>query len=270
MTNPACRATDAARRDRSAHVRIPKARSQHLDRDAVILQAQSAYVAVLTRRRNGWHRRTVARYDSDGALFATVAAAQQAAEPLRKQGTVFHVREVPALVLKSIAGALVLVDFRSSNSFAQYRPFVSTTNQEVRGLGAAQPYRVGMTMQDVLHNFVDRADHWEYPPLRRTALVAGHLPLWTALHAVRHNKRLKTYSSQVGSGRGLAWSVSPAGRSWNGTHGVVRQVHELLSAVPGYVEALEEAMRLQQNLRPAPSSELHVQALGSTRRRRAH
>lgn len=261
VASPAGPATDASPRDRSAHVRIPKARSERLDGDAVILQAESAHVAVLTRRRNGWHSTTVARYDSDDALFTTVAAAQRAAQPLRKQGTVFHVREVPALVLKSVAKALVLVDFHSTNSFMQYRPFVSTADQEIYGLRVAQPYGVGMTMQDVLHNFSDRANHWEYPRPTSDSLVAGRLPLWTALHVVRHNKRLKTYSSHVASCGDLAWSESPSGRSWKGTHGVVRQVHEILMAVPGYVEALEEAMRLEQDLRPAPSPAERVEAL---------
>jgi hypothetical protein len=254
---PAGRPSTGARSDsRRRDVRIPPAVVHEISaKDSAILQVESACVAILSRRRNGWHSTPVLRYHSDNAMFTDVSTAQQAAEPLRTQGTVFHVREVPALVFRSASEALVLLDFHTADSFFSYRPFAAAPVDVKVDSESAPPLFVGITMRDVMLNFADRTYHWESPRPSPHSLLAGRVSHFTPLQVVSHNKRLKLYSSHVAAaGRRLAWWDAPAGRSWRSTHGIARSVQAGLAEMPGYQGALDEAMRLEQDLAAHPWS----------------
>lgn len=215
--------------------------------DALVVQVETARVALLIAGRNAWHSTWVSRYRTTSAMFGDVKAAKRAAEPLRKQGTQFSVREVPALVLRSWASTLVLLDFHTENCFASYRPYGTASTDFWRGLYQSptpDPWRAGMSLKQAVDNFRDRSAYWEhYPQPSHHSLLVGAVSEPRELNRSSHQKKLAGFrSSPQGVGWPLAWSAMSVRYSWRGTYALAKQLSASLSQIEGYDAALEHAL----------------------------
>ncbi len=175
-------------------------------------------------------------------------------------------RENPALVLRSATTALVLVDVERRNPFSTYRPFAPGSPPEAASDSIA-PYCIGMRQKEVVANFTDYLWHWKYLWPALDSLLVGQVAHTTALQLVCKSRRLKNYESYVSNGW-LCWNETAAGRSWKGTHGLADELQGMFADVPGYCEALHEAMGLENSLpsRPWPA-DAALAAVYAARRR---
>lgn len=244
---------------------IPLPTDDRLDaRDTIVLEAESACVAVLTTRRLGLESKPVRAKPGDSGIFTSTTEAQTAAEALRKQGTYFYVRELPALVLRSATTALVLVDAERRNPFSNYRPFAPVPTAEAT---YAPPFAIGMTQAEVVASFIDCLRHWDYPRPSFDWLLVGQVAHTAGLQLVSKSRRLKNYESYV-SQKWLCWNETAAGRSWKGTHSLAAEVQGMFADAPGYGEALDEVKRAEDSLplRPGPADH-SLPAVYAVRRR---
>jgi hypothetical protein len=96
-------------------------------------------VSLLVEGRNAWHSTWSRRYDIKAAMFSDHASACQEAETRRKQGSVFYVFDVPALLLFGLYTSCVVTDFHETNSFRGFLGFRKPTHHPVFGWRGIAP-----------------------------------------------------------------------------------------------------------------------------------
>ena len=62
--------------------------------------------------RNAWHSTWITRY-TEGCMHGDLQGAKDTAERQRKQGSVFYIAELQALIIKSAAGVLAVTEINS-------------------------------------------------------------------------------------------------------------------------------------------------------------
>jgi hypothetical protein len=79
--------------------------------------------------RNAWHSTWITRY-TENCLHASLEQAKEHVEKKRTQGTVFSIKELPAIIFRSTNGCLVVTQINSLNPLAGYSPNATTPNVE--------------------------------------------------------------------------------------------------------------------------------------------
>ncbi|MFL0411132.1 hypothetical protein ACH0AH_08145 [Microbacterium paludicola] len=72
---------------------------------------------LVVRKRNAWHSTTSNQYRSESALFASLSAAESAAEMWRGRGSRFVIEEQPAIAVLSPYGAVITADVNAPKPF---------------------------------------------------------------------------------------------------------------------------------------------------------
>lgn len=75
----------------------------------------------LSSARNAWHSTWISRY-KEGCMHIDLADAKRSASLQRKQGTVFTIRELPALCFHSNEGLLVITEINNKSPLSEYSP----------------------------------------------------------------------------------------------------------------------------------------------------
>lgn len=71
--------------------------------------------------RNAWHSTWITRY-TEGCMHGDLQGAKDTAERQRKQGSVFYIAELQALIIKSAAGVLAVTEINSGRPLSGYAP----------------------------------------------------------------------------------------------------------------------------------------------------
>lgn len=79
--------------------------------------------------RNAWHSTWITRY-TENCLHVSLELAKKHAETKRTQGTVFSIKELPAIIFRSSSGCLAVTQINSFNPLAGYSLNAITPNVE--------------------------------------------------------------------------------------------------------------------------------------------
>lgn len=192
---------------------------------STVTAVRAGRAVVLSSGRNAWHSTWVNQYRLASSFFSDVYEAQRAAEPLRKQGTTFRVREVPVLVVSGMGCSVVLMDWQRPNSFAGWTPF--DREQLARHARAfpghlhvepLPPLSADMSISEFVNCF-EHDYYWREHPGYDSAFVAT-APTAAAIAPQNPGTPLRAWRSVAnGTLRNLSWHASTVHRySWGGTH----------------------------------------------------
>lgn len=84
----------------------------------LILPARIFYVY---QGRNAWHSTWTTTY-SEGCMHRTLQSAKDFAEKKRVQGTVFNIREMPAIIFRSSVGDIIITQINTKTPLSLYSP----------------------------------------------------------------------------------------------------------------------------------------------------
>lgn len=124
--------------------------------------------------RNAWHSTWVQRY-TPGCMHTSLQSARQYAEARRVQGTVFNIKELPALLFRSPHGCLVVTQINSHDPLATYAAMavhddVGPGQRKIDG--ALDCYMVpDAPMQGVLLSFEPGSRFWHRAPAPRDSVI---------------------------------------------------------------------------------------------------
>ena len=114
--------------------------------------------------RNAWHSTWVQRY-SDGCMHTTLQSAKDYCEGRRKPGSVFYIREVPALWLTIHLGTYVLIQIGEKNPFGNYGATCPPegTNGSTHTV-SPNLFKRGGLVALAIGSFVHYSRHWRKMP----------------------------------------------------------------------------------------------------------
>jgi hypothetical protein len=183
--------------------------------DSEVESISAVFIYYVFTGRNAWHSTWVTQY-SEGCMHTNLESAKQYAEKRRTQGTVFHIKELPALLFNSKCGCLAVTQINSHNPLSSYSPNATTLNV---GLGvkkidgALENYICKHApMLGVALSFAHGSRFWlmQPPPKNSVITVAtsGTADIFSELP--EHNLSIKTSFSHGGNYR-LGWSEKESG-----------------------------------------------------------
>lgn len=149
--------------------------------ESVVTSINSVVLYYLTTGRNAWHSTWVLRYQ-DRCMHYSLESAKASAERLRVQGTVFTIKQLPAICFGSDQGCLVASQINTDNPLQHYSAdavCVETPAHTKKIKGARDNYfELGAPMEGVALSFEFGSRFWRVrPPLRHSVfLVATNEP----------------------------------------------------------------------------------------------
>lgn len=139
-----------------------------------VQDVSAAIIYYLSNGRNAWHSTWISQY-LEGCMHTDLESAQRNAEHLRKQGSVFYIAELPALVFRSKSGMLVVTEINSNSPFSGYSvTAVSTHTADGRKKikGALDCYVTpGAPMLGAALSFEYSSRFWTEQPPKENAVV---------------------------------------------------------------------------------------------------
>lgn len=150
-------------------LRIEDASLNKAHRSDAILAIRASVIYFLGRGRNAWHNTWSMSY-YPWSFHLNVTSAEKAAEHLRKQGSVFYVREVPAFVLETEALRYYVTELNSQDPLAQYRRSLEVDHIGVPTItphGVLCPIAKGHPIGRALDSFSTCSRHWIQDSVKR-------------------------------------------------------------------------------------------------------
>ena len=172
-------------------------------REAQLAGMQAVRLFHLWDGRNAWHS-TWNEHGIDD-IFLSMSDAKKSAERRRRQGSVFFIREHPALLFRGTSASLVVTDLRSYSPLRGYSWKALRTLDE--GTSLAQ-VRLGAALLDVARSFDYHSPFWRY----RSYHLADRFVLdQPPIDCAPLRRRLKVWKSMSwGGGYSLAWLPTSA------------------------------------------------------------
>lgn len=160
--------------------------------------------------RNAWHSTWITRY-AEGCMHPTLELAKRYAEKRRTQGTVFHIKELPAIIFRSKSGCLIVTQINCKNPLSNYSPNATAINVrsgQKKIEGALDNYICkNASIYGVALSFVCGSRFWLTQPSEKNSIitVATSEPSIT-LPALTENKLVTRTSFSFGKKYLLGWS----------------------------------------------------------------
>lgn len=124
--------------------------------------------------RNAWHSTWITRY-TEGCMHSDLESAKNTAERQRTQGSVFYIAELPALVFRSAAGAIVVSEINSGSPLSGYsadaiQDDVPDGSKKIKGARDRYIAR-GVPMLGAALSFDRMSRFWKQRPPWRNAVI---------------------------------------------------------------------------------------------------
>jgi len=194
-------------------VKIPElrwpAREEEYD-DDLLLDIEVGVIAFLYRGRNAWHSTWVQNWFREARLYRDIYGARFGAESLRKQGSVFYVREVPALLLRGSRESVVVCDINASAPFSEFDGVgcVPVDTAEGRWIDGIYP---GVSLRDATRAFDPASGKWRGAQKAEGSVALGLVSADSSLPSREEELRsVKSYPQ--GTGYLLGWTTDHARR----------------------------------------------------------
>lgn len=128
--------------------------------------------------RNAWHSTWIARY-YPGCMHTSLNSAKSYAETKRVQGTTFKISELPALIISSNIGSVVVTQINSKTPLAGYsRTAVRLTHHSQKLMnGHLNDYLcIGAPIYGAILSFESDSRFWKTPPPSYNSLIITETP----------------------------------------------------------------------------------------------
>jgi hypothetical protein len=123
--------------------------------------------------RNAWHSTWVKKY-VHFCMSLTFDKAKARAEELRKQGSVFYIRELPALLLRGQEYWLAVTQINCDTPLQGYCPRLGEGNPSADRL--ARRLTFGVSFEDAAASFKSGSPYWQVAPPRDNSVVVVFYP----------------------------------------------------------------------------------------------
>lgn len=123
--------------------------------------------------RNAWHSTWISRY-SPGCMHTTLKSAKSYAETQRVQGTTFNISELPALLIASSIGSVVVTQINSKNPLSGYSRHAVRATHHSNALmeGHLDDYLcIGAPIYGAILSFALDSRFWKQPPPHSNSLI---------------------------------------------------------------------------------------------------
>lgn len=187
--------------------------ANHPDADDVLMSVEGCTVSVLVRGRNAWHSTWVRHWFRNSHFYADHRSAQLGAEPLRERGSVFYVRDRPAIVLRGTSSRIMVFDGFDREPF---KHFTGITEELVSTPFGSYYQGVfpGSTLREAVDAFRPGSRWWAQGHRTENDVQFASLSSGTALTCLRARDLQATVSYPQGAGYCLGWSAEdPAART---------------------------------------------------------
>jgi hypothetical protein len=182
---------------------------------APLLTVTAVQAYVLIRGRNAWNSTWVQNYMGTGAVYLTLVEAKKAAEAQRVQGSVFYIRQIPAMALNSTEGSVLLVEFHSDNSFGKW----DTKN-------GADELVIGTPLSQVI-TALGRGGLWKTPVPSKHSFITVKTG-WDTLETVPPRGSFTRWTSQSqGPNYYLKWNEYSGRYSRGGINAIIRTFNSI-------------------------------------------
>lgn len=176
--------------------------SQPILEDTVVKKGIRKIYYVLNGR-NAWHSTWVGQY-FNGCMHTNLWSARMRAEDLRNSGSVFYIRELPALVVEGKKQVLVVTQINTDDVLRGYTP---TPNRPVLEIHPRINYlHPGANMHRLILTLSPYSNFWHESPLPRTPVMI--LTSQKKLRDFEKYDRLKVierHSNSIGTNYFLQW-----------------------------------------------------------------
>ncbi|MDE2384192.1 MAG: hypothetical protein KGO53_06195 [Alphaproteobacteria bacterium] len=180
--------------------------------NAKLQSVKAVQLYYLHHGRNAWHSTWVQQY-SDGCLHCDLSSAKGLAERSRTQGSVFYIRQTPALLFKCQVGDLLVTQINTTQPLSGYSPNALTrlapTSTAING--AMDCYIAeGAPIIGVAKSFHPSSRFWiTPPPLNNSILIVATSDAGAQYDDVNKNRKKNMQSFSNGRNVPLGWSQIP-------------------------------------------------------------
>lgn len=163
----------------------------------------------VTTGRNAWHSTWVQQY-SNGCMHSSLQSAKNYAEKRRTQGTVFTIKEQPALQICTENGQIIVTQINTTRPLSDYSPDAVRARpaQGAKLIDKASDnyLTAGASALGVALSFDCASRFWRKPPPRRNSvIVVASEDAALELDALRPRKLRAWTSLSNGGGYLLGW-----------------------------------------------------------------
>lgn len=124
--------------------------------------------------RNAWHSTWTTSY-SEGCMHGTLQSAKDFAEKKRIQGTVFNIREMPAIVFRSSVGDVVVTQINTNVPLSLYSPDALDNAGFITDITPALPMKnyiyLGAPISEAAKSFSWHSQFWHSKPPASNSVV---------------------------------------------------------------------------------------------------
>lgn len=188
--------------------------ANHPDADDVLLDIKGCTVSVLVRGRNAWHSTWVRHWFRNSHFYSDHRSAQLGAESLRERGSVFYVRDRPAILLDGTSSRIVVFDGFDHEPFKHFTGITEDLVSTPVG-GYYQGVFPSTTLREAVDAFRPGSHWWAQGHRTDNDVQFASVPDGTPLVGLRAKDLRATTSYPQGSGYHLAWSTDAQGAEAN-------------------------------------------------------
>jgi hypothetical protein len=159
--------------------------------------------------RNAWHSTWITRY-TNGCMHTTIESAKKYAERLRTRGTVFYIRQLPCLVIKSDDNQIIITEINSTNPLAGYSENAISNHLPVGHKkidGARDNYlTIGSPINGLAMSFLPNSRFWvKRPSPRNSVIILSGKEIVTTIENIDPTKQQAYQSFSNGGNYLLGW-----------------------------------------------------------------
>jgi hypothetical protein len=144
-------------------------------------------------------------------MHHTLLAAKESAERLRKQGTVFKIKEQPAILFQSRKGCLIVTEINNTHPLDGYAPFTGINEslfeaKHIKSRGHDTFMRAGASILQVAQSFEQESRFWKKrPPKKDGVIVVASENPKLLFEALPRRNLLINSSSSKNKGSRMTW-----------------------------------------------------------------
>lgn len=144
---------------------------------AVADSMHPARIFYVYQGRNAWHSTWITNY-SENCMHTSLKSAKDFAEKKRVQGTVFNIREMPAIVLRSLAGDILVTQINTTTPLSLYSPDSLDNKGIITDITPALPLsnyiNLGVPICEAAKSFSWHSQFWHsQPPASNSVVVVA-------------------------------------------------------------------------------------------------
>lgn len=177
-----------------------------------ISEVRAVKIFYVSSGRNAWYSTWVKRY-SPGCMHVSIDTAKDHAERMRKQGSVFVIREQPAVAGISTAGAVIATQINTPRPLAAYSQsaLLGAYPRPTPESGPDDYLVEGAPMLGFAQTFDWGSQFWRArPPVRDSVFLLALDRRDIELEALSKAKSNEFVSGSVGPNFYLHWAIRPA------------------------------------------------------------